>query len=235
MIKPLGGHDPLELKAVVVGIPFLYSSYLMLLRIPFGILSQWLEPWQTDLWNLMAFCWAVGKFLLHGTGGETKQRAEVYAKHHSKSVAECPRTYLPAVVLWYLIFLSVGKIVTLRKHQLIETLCGIVTISARLCQGEFHISRFKCLTKPEGSHRSSQEPEARFLSWDWRHGKESYGKDIFMNQIEQRLENRRLMLQRSNVLLSHLGAGKVIIPVWSWLCLGVEWEWHLNKWCRIED
>lgn len=156
MIKPLGGHDPLELKAVVVGIPFLYSSYLMLLRIPFGIPSQWLEPWQTDLWNLMAFCWAVGKFLLHGTGGETKQRAEVYAKHHSKSVAECPRTYLPAVVLWYLIFLSVGKIVTLRKHQLIETLCGIVTISARLCQGEFHISRFKCLTKPERSHRSSQ-------------------------------------------------------------------------------
>lgn len=46
--------------------------------------------------------------------------------------------------------------------------------------------------------------EARFLSWDWRHGRESCGEHILLNQTEQRLENRRLMLQRSEVLLSHL-------------------------------
>lgn len=33
-----------------------------------------------------------GKFLLSGKGGETKQRTQVYARHHSESMAECTRT-----------------------------------------------------------------------------------------------------------------------------------------------
>lgn len=48
-VKKFGGHDPQELKAVANGIPFLYSSYLTHLRMSFGILSLWLEPWKTDL------------------------------------------------------------------------------------------------------------------------------------------------------------------------------------------
>lgn len=75
---------------------------------------------------------------------------------------------------------------------------------------------------------SSQEPEARFLSWDWRHGKESYGKDILLNQIEQRLENRRLMLQRSDVLLSHLVQNGEQGRSLSQCGLGSVWVWNGN-------
>lgn len=85
--------------------------------------------------------------------------------HHS--------SFVKSQIFWYLIFLCAGKIVILRKYQLIETLCGTVTISARFCQEELHISRFKCLlTKPESSHRSSQEPgsqisQLRLETWEW--------------------------------------------------------------------
>ena len=94
-----------------------------------------------------------------------------------------------------------GKAVILRKYQLIETetLGRTVLISTRFCQEEIRISRFQCLAKPERSHRSSQEPGSQLIhlglgAW----GKEPYGEVILLNQIEQRLENERLVLQRIN-------------------------------------
>lgn len=46
-VKKLGGHDPQELKAVANLYSFLSSTYLVHLRMFFGVLR--LEPWQSDL------------------------------------------------------------------------------------------------------------------------------------------------------------------------------------------
>lgn len=51
---------------------------------------------------------------------------------------------------------------------------------------------FPGLSASSPSHRGhtgvARNLEARFLSWDWRHGRESYGEKILLNQIEQRLK-----------------------------------------------
>lgn len=94
-------------------------------------------------------------------------------------------SFVKSQIFWYLIFLSVGKIVTLGKHQLIETLCGIVTISARFCRGEFHISRFKCLTKPEKSHGVARNQKPDFSAGTGDMGWSPMGKTSFWIKLSR--------------------------------------------------
>lgn len=95
----------------------------------------------------------------------------------------------------------------------------------------------KSFTFPDLSASSSQRGhtgvarnlEARFLSWEWRYGKESCGKtNQIDNQIEQRLQNRRLMLQRSEVLLLHLVQSGDQGRSLSQCGLGSVWLWNGN-------